>query len=235
MSMLTSSGVDIDLIAQALLKNNTFLMALSQNDVFVSGLSKNNKFVSAVSDNPVFIAKTRDRVNEELDDSFELRLIHASSEPLNRLVKLETITGLTDFSEFYEDEEGIKQPRTPSIPERIKNLEDKIKNYSPMLTVSSCIDKIPESKTEQRAVCLAEAVEASEKGFFSGSEITDYLKYKLPDSCKLDENIQNIRKVKQDVIKKVEKMFSHIKKNKKEYGHQDVRLVVTSRNLLHTA
>ena len=208
-------------------------VSLFSNECFQDAIKGYMKYL--VKEDEEFRTEIRHLVNDELDNSFELRLIHASSEPLNRLVKLETITGLTDFSEFYDDEEGIKNPRMPSIPERIKNLEDKIENYSPRLTVSACIDKIPESKTEQRAVCLAEAVEASEKGFFSGSEITDYLKYKLPDSCKLDENIQNIRKVKQDVIKKVEKMFSHIKKNKKEYGHQDVRLVVTSRNLLHTA
>lgn len=134
-----------------------------------------------------------------------------------RVKELEVAVGIREC-----DPDEIKDY---AVPVRIQTLEDSINNYKPGLTVSSCIDKIPESKTEQRAVCLAEAVEASEKGFFTASEIIEFLKCKLPDSCKLDENVQNIRKVKQDVIKKIEKMFKHIKGNKKEHGHGDVRLV----------
>lgn len=228
MSMLTSSLVDVDSIAQALLKNNTFLMALSQNDVFVSGLSKNNKFVSAVSDNPVFIAKTRDLVNDELDSSFELRLIHASSEPLNRLVELETITGLTDFSEFYDDEEGIKQPRKPSIPERIKTLEDKIENMNVGASESPAIELKLKTKTGRRALYLIKKLKASGKDHLTHHQIKAALSDEELEDDRIDFNTQNPRKAIIDALKEAAKICSNVLTDKKKAGHKEYRLILNS-------
>ncbi len=169
---------------------------------------------------PVFEAKVTKIVETVLNTSFDSRLLMSDLRPVKRISELELITGLDE----YEDED-----RAPSIPERIQTLEDKISSTDFRPTVNPQIDKIPETKTEIRASLLVDALKASKKDYFSANDIMDFLKCKLPDSCKIDEKVKNVRKVKQDVVKKAEEMFSYlVESNKKTTGHRDIRLVLKS-------
>lgn len=172
---------------------------------------------------PDFEAKITSIVETVLQDSFDARLAMSELRPIKRLAELEQVTGIEDYS--GDDDEF----REPNIPERIQTLEDKIQNCSTGLTVSSCIDKIPETKTEIRASLLVDALKASKKDYFSANDIMDFLKCKLPESCKIGDNVRNLRKVKQDVVSKAAQMFSSIvEPNKKKTGHKDIRLVLKS-------
>jgi len=53
------------------------------------------------------------------------------------------------------------------------------------------------------------------KGFLNNSEIINFLKCKLPENCSISDNIQNIRKVKHDVLQKAASMYPNGFLNKK--------------------
>ncbi len=225
---------DINSIAYELLHDEGFLISLSQNTIFVKNLSQNKDFVNAVSKNPVFIDSVmsdptyiegvQDILSDNFDIYFDAMLANSKHQPLAKIAKLEAATGL---GVFYSDDEEEEQE--PTLPERIHELEVKIENIKFRPTVSPAIDKIPETKTELRASFLVEALEASGKAYFSANDIITFLKCKLPESCKIDEKVKNIRKVKQDVVSKAVELFSSIvESNKKKTGHGDVRLILKS-------
>lgn len=180
-----------------------------------------NAIMPDVEKNPIFQKRVNEVVEATLKNTFDARLAVSELHPIKRIAKLEQVTGI---EEYFDDEE-----HELTIPERIEGLEDKIESCNFRPSESPCIDKIPETKTEIRASLLVEALEASKKPYFSASEIIDFLKCKLPDSCKIDTNVKNIRKVKQDVVSKAVEMFSSIvEPNKKTTGHRDIRLVLKS-------
>lgn len=186
-----------------------------------------NAIMPTIEKSPVFEKKVNEIVEAVLDESFEMRLLRSDSHPVQRVFELETITGLNTFNS--SDEESDDEEKDQTVLSRLEALETKFStgNFKP--SESSIIDKTPETKTELRASCLVKALEASEKKYFSASEIIDFLKCKLPDSCKIDENVKNIRKVKQDVVSKAVEMFSSIvEPNRKTTGHKDIRLVLKS-------
>ncbi len=114
----------------------------------------------------------------------------------------------------------------------VDSIEDRIENFEYRPTVSPVIEQTPTTKTEYRAKFLVDALKASDKEYMSAREILEFLKCKLPESCKIDEHVQNIRKVKQDVLSKAVSMFPGVSMNKKSTGHKDVRLIlVTDSNL----
>lgn len=164
-------------------------------------------------------------VEKVLDSTFEGKLSHSKFQPVQRIFEIETFVGTDGFNSSENEEDENK----PSLAKRIQTLEDKISSTDFRPTVNPQIDKIPETKTEIRASLLVDALKASKKDYFSANDIMDFLKCKLPDSCKIDEKVKNVRKVKQDVVKKAEEMFSYlVESNKKTTGHRDIRLVLKS-------
>ena len=87
---------------------------------------------------------------------------------------------------------------------------------------------IPTSKTEIRACALVDHLKDTGKEHLTTPEILHFLKCKLPESCRIDDSIQNIRKVKQDVLNKATSMYSDVFLSKKKTGHREVRLVLSS-------
>ena len=49
-------------------------------------------------------------------------------------------------------------------------------------------------------------------------------------SLDMNANVQNIRKVKMDVLRAAKNMYSNVVLNKKSSGRSEVRLVLTDRN-----
>lgn len=191
--------------------------------------AEKEEFVSAImpvmEKSSVFEKRIAEIVDEILDNTFEGKLSHSKFQPVQRIFEIETFVGTDGFNSSENEEDENK----PSLAKRIETLEDKITNVKVMPSESPAIDKTPETKTELRASYLVKALEASEKKYFSASDIMDFLKCKLPDSCKIDENVKNIRKVKQDVVSKAVEMFSSIvEPNRKTTGHKDIRLVLKS-------
>ena len=87
---------------------------------------------------------------------------------------------------------------------------------------------IPTSKTEIRACALVDHLKETGKDHLTTHEIISFLKCKLPESCRIEDNIQNIRKVKQDVLNKAASMYPNVFLSKKNTGHREVRLVLSS-------
>lgn len=176
-----------------------------------------------IIESTVFEAKVTVVVEKVLKNSFDARLATSELHPIKRIAKLEQVTGLDDF--------GLEDEHEPTIPEKMKNLEEKIENYEFRPSISPLVERMsnePTTKTEMRASLLVEALEKSEKDYFSANDIIDFLKCKLPESCKIDSTVKNIRKVKQDVLKTATEMFSNVLMNKKTTGHRDVRLILVS-------
>jgi len=141
---------------------------------------------------------------------------------LKRLSAVETALGLNDFADF-EDEE-----REPNIPEKIEALKEEIRNVEFKTPVSSTTALEPTSKTDVRASLLVSEIRDSGKDHFTSHEIIHFLKSKLPDNCKVSESIQNIRKVKQDVLKAACNLYPDVFMSKKKTGHKEVRLILSS-------
>ena len=141
---------------------------------------------------------------------------------LKRLSAVETALGLNDYSDF-EDEE-----RELNIPEKIEALKEEIRNIEYKTPVSSTTTLEPTSKTDVRASLLVSEIRDSGKDHFTSHEIIHFLKSKLPDNCKVSESIQNIRKVKQDVLKAASNMYPDVFLSKKKTGHKEVRLILRS-------
>jgi hypothetical protein len=160
--------------------------------------------------------------NPEFQNDFNNKLILSPLQPIQRIAELETVTGLNDFADFKDEE------REPNIPEKIEALNEEIRNIEYKTPVSSTTILEPTSKTEVRASLLRSELKDSGKDHLTGYEITHFLKSKLPDNCKVSETIQNIRKVKQDVLKAVSNMYPDVFLSKKKTGHREVRLVLRS-------
>jgi len=160
--------------------------------------------------------------NPDFQNDFNNRLILSPLKPIKRIAELETVTGLNDFADF-EDEE-----REPNIPEKIEAIKEEIRNIEYKTPVSSTTTLEPTSKTDVRASLLVSEIRDSGKDHFTGHEIIHFLKSKLPDNCKVSESIQNIRKVKQDVLKAASNMYPDVFLSKKKTGHKEVRLILSS-------
>ena len=160
-------------------------------------------------------------VNHELDNSFDARLAASELRPIKRIAKLEVVTGQEDYYDPDEEHE-------PTLQERLQNIEAQISGYEFRPTINPLTEKEPTTKTEMRASRLVDALKASGKDYFTANEIVDFLKCKLPESCKIDSTVKNIRKVKQDVINTARLMFPNIELNKKKTGHREVRLILRS-------
>ena len=139
---------------------------------------------------------------------------------LKRLASVEQILGLDDY--------GTDEAEAPTLTQRIDKLEEQVKNSTASfkLPVDPAIQ--PTTKTEKRAVSLVDHLKDTGKDHLTSHEIINFLKCKLPDNCKINENIQNIRKVKQDVLKKAASMYPNVFLSKKSTGHREVRLVLGS-------
>ena len=140
---------------------------------------------------------------------------------LKRLSAVETALGLNDFSDFEAEE------REPNIPEKIEALKEEIRNIEYKAPVSPTITLEPTSKTEVRASLLVSELKDSGKDHLTSHEIINFLKSKLPDNCKVNERIQNIRKVKQDVLNAASNMYPDVFLSKKKTGHKEVRLILS--------
>jgi len=139
---------------------------------------------------------------------------------LKRLAAVEQILGLDDY--------GQDETAASTLPQRIKNIEDKVNNSITSFK-SPLGPKIqPTTKTEIRAVSLVDHLKDTGKDHLTSHEIINFLKCKLPDNCKINENVQNIRKIKQDVLKKAAVIYPNVFLSKKSTGHREVRLVLGS-------
>ena len=160
--------------------------------------------------------------NPGFQNDFNNMLILSPLKPIKRIAELETVTGLNDFADFKDEE------REPNIPEKIEALKEEIRNIeykTPVISTTTTLE--PTSKTDVRASLLVSEMRDSGKDHFTSHEIIHFLKSKLPDNCKVSESIQNIRKVKQDVLKAASNMYPDVFLSKKKTGHKEVRLILS--------
>lgn len=151
-------------------------------------------------------------IQNSLKSIFETFLATSELKVLKRLSHLEELLGIDDTVE------------APTIPERLEKLEARV-------TTPACEFKPPvepTTLTECRAVAVVDHLKETGKDHLTAPEIFSFLKCKLPENCKINENIQNIRKVKQDVLKKAVAMYPNVFLSKKSTGHREVRLILAS-------
>ena len=179
-------------------------------------------FSKAIKGYNLYLIKENPEYRAEVKTYFDECILTSELKPIKRIAELETVTGLNDYSDF-EDED-----RESNIPEKIEALKEEIQNIEYKAPVSPTITLEPTSKTEVRASLLVSELKDSGKDHFTNYEIIHFLKSKLPDNCKVNETIQNIRKVKQDVLKAASNMYPDVFLSKKKTGHKEVRLILSS-------
>jgi hypothetical protein len=158
-------------------------------------------------------------IKEELGNSFVDNAIATSElQILKRLAVVEQVLGLDDY--------GLDEKAVPTLPQRIEQIEEKVNSTDFKPPAEPEIQ--PTTKTEERAVSLVDHLKETGKDHLTAPEIFTFLKCKLPDNCKINENIQNIRKVKQDVLNKAASMYPNVFLSKKNTGHREVRLILAS-------
>jgi len=203
-------SASLEKLGNALLKLPAFVVSMTKSMMEIPESRK------------IILEHVKPVLKNELDTSFDARLATSELRPLKRIAELETVTGLNDYSDFEEEHE-------PTIPEQISLLEEKIKAISePIRAPIIETANIPTSKTEIRACALVDHLKETGKDHLTTHEIISFLKCKLPESCRIEDNIQNIRKVKQDVLNKAASMYPNVFLSKKNTGHREVRLVLSS-------
>ena len=153
-----------------------------------------------------------------IKSSFDPSLVTSELRPIQRLAEVEIILGIDDY--------GLEETAAPSLIQRIEDIEEKVNSTDFKPPAEPEIQ--PTTTTEKRAVSLVDHLKETGKDHLTSPEIFSFLKCKLPDNCKINENIQNIRKVKQDVLKKAAAMYPNVFLSKKNTGHREVRLILAS-------
>ena len=180
-------------------------------------------FSKAIKGYTMYLIKEDEEYRDEIKTVINEALLTSELRPIKRIAELETVTGLNDYSDFDEEE------REPSIPEKIDRLAEKVNGIESRpisMTFSNTVELSPTTKTEVRANLLVEDLKASGKDFLNNNEITNFLKSRLPESCNVGANVQNIRKIKQDVLRAAKRMFPNVEINKSKNGRKETRLVI---------
>jgi hypothetical protein len=157
---------------------------------------------------------------KDIKSSFDPSLVTSELRPIQRLAEVEIILGIDDY--------GLDETAAPSIIQRIERIEEKVNDPRTNFKPPAEPEIQPTTTTEKRAVSLVDHLKETGKDHLTSPEIFSFLKCKLPDNCKINENIQNIRKVKQDVLKKAAAMYPNVFLSKKNTGHREVRLILAS-------
>jgi hypothetical protein len=180
--------------------------------------------LNLIKEDPEYRAEINTIIDENLDISFDNRLITSELKPIKRISNAENVLGLNDFAE--ED--------APTIPEQITVLAEKIDKIESNSQVCQPKNIIPETKTEVRAVFIKEYLDNKAKNndnellFLNNNEIKDLITHIIPKEkpeCGVKKG-QNIRKIKKDVIDKLAQIFpKSISINKNKNGRHETRVL----------
>lgn len=159
-------------------------------------------------------------IQTEVKEWFDTMLLASELRPIQRLAKLEEITGL---EEPEEDEVTIPQ-QISLINERIDSIEE---NGVPQKPTEPII--LPsEGVADNRAIILAqEALKAKEEGitFFGSGKINAILRNVVPEEYRVKAG-QNIGQAKKEAFAKLETFFpGTFRLDKKPFGRHEIRLV----------
>jgi hypothetical protein len=179
-------------------------------------------FSKAIKGYNLYLIKEDSEYRAEVKTYFDVCLATSELKPIKRISMVETVLGLNDMVDVEDDEREL------TIPEKIEALKEEIQNIELTPPVMPTIVLEPTSKTEVRASLLVSELKESGKDHFNNTDIIHFLKSKLPENCRINENIQNIRKVKQDVLRAASNMYPNVFLSKKKTGHKEVRLILGS-------
>jgi PHD/YefM family antitoxin component YafN of YafNO toxin-antitoxin module len=154
--------------------------------------------------------------------------VHATSELniLKRLKAIEIVLGLSDYSDFGDEEHEL------TIPEQLSILAERIDD----MTEIAKREAIPEpvqiltTKTEIRAHLLVEHLkndgqDRSGDKFLSFEKIVHFLKYEIDEPYRVQEG-QNIRQTKKKVLDKAIKLFpNNVFLSQKAHGRRKVIII----------
>ena len=200
------------------------MITLSEiNEAYRNGTpEEKNEFIELIS--PAII---KNRFFEEtVSIIVEKVLLTSELRTIQRIASLENVTGLTDYSDFEEEED-----HAPTIPEQITVLAEKIENIT--VTCKPIIEPViqPEGVADNRAVTIYnEAKKALETGtsFFGTKQVNHILRNLVPEGFRVKE-CQNIGQAKKEAFARLDKLFPGMFSFKqKAYGRKDVRLVFQS-------
>jgi len=118
-----------------------------------------------------------------------------------------------------------------AVPERILNIEAKIKNIGDGATKSPSIEIKQKTKTGRRAMALIKALMDSKKGHLTRAKIREVLSDATNEElgdARITENTSNPRSVIIDAINEAKKLCSKVVPDQKNYGRHEWRLLLRS-------
>lgn len=143
---------------------------------------------------------------------------------VKRISKLETITGLQDFSDFEDEEE-----HELTIPEQLATIKENINHIQSQPPEKSIVAMNPDTKTGIRATHLIAKLKASGKDHLTHREIKSILSdEELPEDCRITERCKNPRKTIIDVLNTAVSICSDVFLDQKKKGHREWRIALRS-------
>jgi hypothetical protein len=196
---------------------------------FVS-LFSNPEFRTALKGFVIDLVKEDIDFRESIREAVDYSVATSDLKILKRISTLESML-ITDELNF-DDEEHV-----PTIPERIKELSDRLEHplNNPIESIKIELPVIPKTTLEHKASELVEHLKTNVKPrngevFLNSREIITFLKHEIKEEYQM-KDIQNPRQAKKDIVEKAKKMFSDlISLDKKKHGNRDIRIVYKPKN-----
>lgn len=171
-------------------------------------------FSKAIKGYCTYLIKEDKEYREEIKTCFNECLLTSELKPIKRIAELETITGLTDYSDFEED-------HTPTLPEKITELKEKI-NYFESSRVVVAANMEPEKEEDlliqnttltKKATALKEYLVEKIKPNWSGKTVIEnegiyeFFYKKIEENLRWPEKLKGYRSAKKEIIQRAQELF----------------------------
>jgi hypothetical protein len=171
-------------------------------------------FSKAIKGYCTYLIKEDKEYREEIQTYFNECLITSELKPVLRLAELETVTGLTDYSDFEED-------HAPTLPEKITELKEKI-NYFESSRVIVAANMEPEKEEDlliqnttltKKATALKEYLVEKIKPNWSGKTVIEnegiyeFFYKTIEENLRWPEKLKGYRSAKKEIIQRAQELF----------------------------
>ncbi|MGB9131547.1 MAG: hypothetical protein WCB90_02900 [Methanosarcina sp.] len=171
-------------------------------------------FSKAIKGYCTYLIKEDKEYREEIKTCFNECLLTSELKPIKRIAELETVTGLTDYSDFEED-------HAPTLPEKITELKEKI-NYFESSRVIVAANMEPEKEEDlliqnttltKKATALKEYLVEKIKPNWSGKTVIEnegiyeFFYKTIEENLRWPEKLKGYRSAKKEIIQRAQELF----------------------------
>lgn len=171
-------------------------------------------FSKAIKGYCTYLIKEDKEYREEIKTCFNECLLTSELKPIKRIAELETVTGLTDYSDFEED-------HAPTLPEKITELKEKI-NYFESSRVIVAANMEPEKEKDlliqnttlsQKATALTDYLKEKIKPNWSGKTVIEnegiyeFFYKTIEENLRWPEKLKGYRSAKKEIIQRAQELF----------------------------